>query len=52
MFNLDKPLTVTCGDQLLFEGTVERSPEMMRSTLKKRGDLSYIFPSSITVQIP
>ena len=52
MFNLDKPLTVTCGDQVLFEGTVERSPEMMRSTLKKRGDLSYIFPSSITVQIP
>lgn len=51
MFDLDRPVRVTFGEKVLFEGPVTRSPETMRRTLRERGDLSFIFPASITVKL-
>ena len=51
MFDLDSPVRVTFGGRQIFEGSVTRSPETMRRTLRERGDLSYIYPASITVPL-
>ena len=51
MMDLDKPVRVVLGDKVLFEGTVNRSPAVMRQTLRDRGDLSYIFPVRIDVNL-
>lgn len=51
MFDLDRPVRVIFGNKVLFEGPVTRSPETMRRTLRERGDLSFIFPASITVKL-
>ena len=51
MMNLDKPVRVTYGDKTVFEGTVVRSPAVMRQTLRERGDFSYVFPVRIDVKL-
>ena len=51
MMDLGKPVRVVYGDKVLFEGTVTRSPAVMRQTLRERGDLSYIFPVRIDVKL-
>ena len=51
MMDLGKPVRVVYGDKVLFEGTVTRSPAVMRQTLRERGDLSYVFPVRIDVKL-
>ena len=51
MFDLEIPVRVTFDGRQIFEGSVTRSPETMRRTLRERSDLSYIYPASITVQL-
>ena len=51
MMDLDKPVRVVCGDKVLFEGAVTRKPAVMRQTLRERGDLSYVFPVRIDVNL-
>jgi len=51
MMDLGKPVRVVYGDKVLFEGTVTRSPAVMRQTLRERGDLSYVFPVRIEVKL-
>ena len=51
MMDLDKPVRVVFGDKVVFEGTVTRSPAVMRQTLRERGDLSYVFPVRVDVNL-
>jgi len=51
LVNLDQPVKVVCGDKVLFEGTLPRTPQNMLSTLNTRGDLCYIFPAQIEVTL-
>ena len=51
MMDLDKPVRVVFGGKVLFEGTVTRSPAVMRQNLRERGDLSYIFPVRVDVNL-
>ena len=52
LVDLDRPVRVECGGNVLFEGKLDRSPATMRQTLAERGDTSYIFPASVTVKLP
>ena len=51
MMDLDKPVKVVSEDKVLFEGTVIRSPAVLRQSLRERGDLSYLFPVRIDVKL-
>ena len=51
MMDLDKPVRVLSGDKVVFEGTVSRSPAVMRQTLRERADLSYVFPVRVDVNL-
>lgn len=51
LVNLDLPVKVTVGTSVLFEGKVSRSREVMRQTLSRRQDLSYICPATLTVKL-
>ncbi len=51
MMDLDCPVWVKYGDANLYVGPVKRQPATMRSTLNTRGDLDYIFPVAITVNL-
>ena len=51
MMDLDKPVRVIFGDKVLFEGPVTRKPAVMRQTLRERGDLSYVFPVRVDVNL-
>ena len=51
MMDLDKPVRVVFGDKVLFEGPVTRKPDVMRQTLRERGDLSYVFPVRVDVNL-
>ena len=51
MMDLDKPVRVVHGDKVLFEGPVTRKPAVMRQTLRERGDLSYVFPVRVDVNL-
>lgn len=51
LVDLDKPVKVVCGDNVLFEGTLTRKPSTMLSCINARGDMSYIFPASIEVSL-
>ena len=51
MLDLDQPVTVKYKDKVLFEGRVERHAGTLRRTIATRGDLSYIFPAQLHVQI-
>jgi len=52
MMDLDKPVKVVYGENVLFEGTVTRTPAMLRKTLRERGDLAYAYPACVKVRIP
>ena len=51
MMDLDKPVRIVYGDKVLFDGKVTRSPAVMRQTLRERGDLSYVFPVRVDVNL-
>ena len=51
LVNLDKPVKVVFGENVLFEGKLPRTPGNMLSTLNSRGDLCYIFPAQVEVNL-
>ena len=51
MADLDKPVRVTYGDKVLFEGPVKRTPAVMRQTLRERQDPSFLYPVRIDVKL-
>ena len=51
MVNLDEPVVVTCGNTELFNGMVKRSREVMESSLAEFGDIRYIFPAVVNVEV-
>lgn len=52
MCNLGKPIEVRYQGKCLFKGRVKRTLENMQQTLAQRGDLRYIFPAVVEVDIP
>ena len=52
MCNLDKPIVVNYRGKRIFRGKLPRTIENLKSTLEQRGDLRYIFPSKVEVEIP
>ena len=51
MMDLDKPVKVVYGNNVLFEGAVTRLPAVLRQTLREREDLSYLFPVRIDLKL-
>lgn len=49
LLNLDQPVVVQQGDNVLFEGIVARSREVQRQTFHERGDPDLIFDAMIEV---
>lgn len=52
MCNLDKPVEVRYKGELLFKGRLRRTRAMMQQTLSARGDLRYMFPTAVEVELP
>lgn len=52
MCNLDKPIEVRYKGELLFKGRLRRTRAMMQQTLSARGDLRYMFPTAVEVELP
>ncbi|QDU88882.1 Transglutaminase-like superfamily protein [Pirellulimonas nuda] len=50
MLDLDKPLRITSGERVLFEGTPERTIAMLSKTLDERGDPRGVFSAAVTVR--
>lgn len=51
MCNLNKPIEVCYRGKRLFMGKLKRTKENLRQTLTSRGDLRYMFPVAIEVEI-
>jgi predicted esterase len=51
MLDLDKPVKITSGGKLLFEGNVNRSVAILDKTLNERGDPKCVFSAEITVDL-
>ena len=49
MFDLDEPMTVKRGDEVVFEGVVPRTIETIAVTLDERGDPRGTFSGEIVV---
>lgn len=52
MCDLDRPVTVTYRGKKLVRKKLKRTIAQLESTLNARGDIRYMFPASITVEIP
>jgi hypothetical protein len=52
MFDLEKPLRVTSGKTVLWEGVPERSLWALLVTVGRRNDPAQWFESSVTVTLP
>lgn len=52
MVDLDKPVTVRYNGKKLFKGKLRRTIGNMVSTLNERGDLRYMFPAMVEVELP
>ena len=51
MCDLDKPVRVTQGNKVLFEGTVPRTIATLTKTMADRGDPSMCFPAQVKVSL-
>ena len=51
LVNLDKPVKVVFDGKVIFEGLLKRTPQNMLDTLNARGDLCYIFPAQVEVNL-
>jgi hypothetical protein len=51
MVNLDKPITIRHNGKTLFKGKLPRTLTNLQTTLTQRGDLRYMFPSQVTVEV-
>lgn len=52
MVDLDKPVTVRYNGKKLFKGKLRRTIGNMACTLGERGDLRYMFPAIVEVELP
>lgn len=52
MADLDQPVTITSGNQTLFQGSVDRTVKTLAATLAERGDPLGLFSAEITVELP
>lgn len=51
MVNLDKPITIRHNGKTLFKGKLPRTLTNLQTTLAERGDLRYMFPAQVTLQL-
>ncbi len=51
MVNLDKPITIRHNGKTLFKGKRPRTLTNLQTTLAERGDLRYMFPAQVTLQL-
>lgn len=51
MLNLDKPITIRHNGKTLFKGKLPRTLTNLQTTLAERGDLRYMFPAQVTLQL-
>lgn len=52
MLNLDEPVRVVMGDQVLFEGTVSRTAAAIAQHFEERKDPESVYFAEIEVEIP
>lgn len=52
MVDLDKPVTVRYKGEKVFKGKLNRTIGNMARTLNQRGDLRYMFPAMVEVELP
>ena len=52
MVNLDKPVTILYKGKKLFKGKLPRTIANLARTLDDRGDLRYMFPAMVEVELP
>lgn len=51
MVDLDKPITIRMNGKTCFKGKLPRTVENMKNSLEQRGDIRYLFPAQVTVQL-
>ena len=51
MMNLNKPITVRYNGKKIFKGKVVRTVANLSQTLSERGDLRYMFPAKIDIEL-
>ena len=51
MMNLDKPITVCYKGKKIFKGKTVRTSATMSQTLTARGDLRYVFPAKLEIEL-
>ena len=51
MVDLDKPVTINYKGKKIFKGKLNRTIDNMVSTLNERGDLRYMFPAMVEVEL-
>ena len=51
MVDLDKPITIRMNGKTCFKGTLPRTAENLKNSLEQRGDIRYLFPAQVTVQL-
>ena len=49
--DLDKPVTVHCNGEVVHEGVVEKSKEVLKETLVERGDPKMMFPAKVEISL-
>jgi hypothetical protein len=52
MLDLDQPVRVVREDEVLFEGLVSRTREVLERTLAERGDPRGMWPAEVVVELP
>ena len=49
--DLDREVTVTCGERVLYKGMLQRLRSTLARTLEERGDPSYMFDCELTLEL-
>ncbi len=52
MFDLEKPISIRCGSEVVFDAVVPRTIRSIAATLTERGDPKAIYCAEVTVDIP
>jgi poly(3-hydroxybutyrate) depolymerase len=50
--DLDQPIQVVSGEDILFEGIVKRTPRDLANSLESRGDPNMMAPAKLSVRLP
>ncbi len=51
MMDLDQPVTISVGNEKVFQGRVDRTIEVLRQTVDERGDPSSVFAAEVAVEV-